>query len=37
MDLTRLEIALAEEGERCDMFVEKGDDFILLERRVTVI
>ena len=37
MDLTRLVIALAEEGERCDMFVEKGDDFILLERRVTVI
>jgi hypothetical protein len=37
MASTRLVIALAEEGERCDMFVVKGDDFILLERRVTVI
>ena len=34
---TRLVMVLAEEGERCDMFVVKGDDFILLERRVTVI
>ena len=37
IDSTRLVMALAEEGERCDMFVVKGDDFILPERRVTVI